>query len=229
MASRIGPAGRQRSSQWLLSDGRHLGNVEVLTVRAAGRKLALARRRMSARPPNARRAAARDLRCSVVFEWASTPKWRKLTRKSSVGGQTLSRRQPVNPALRCSQLDKQARRVKSATSARFQSFAGVPGLRVGCRNRSATSRSSRSLRSRLRTARGASSTQRKLGRAKRRREPALSSTARLGRLRAFGLRVDGRFLGSRKLAPFHEAQVETISTDRFATASRIEGAGTGDR
>lgn len=131
--------------------------------------------------PNARCSAARDVRCLMVFEWASTPKWRKLTRGPSVGGQTPSRRQPVIPVLRRSQLEReQARRVKSAPSARFRSFAGVPGLRVGCRSRRATPRSTFSLRSRLKRGRRASPIWRKPERVKRRREfnPSEHSSAR---------------------------------------------------
>jgi hypothetical protein len=103
------------------------------------------------RSPGFRSSPARDTRCLAEFEPAYSPSWRMPTRGPPVGGQALSRRQPLIPVSHRSQPKWAAvPREKCETVRGFEGLRDVPGLRGSCRSRQARSRSIRSSWLRLR-------------------------------------------------------------------------------
>jgi hypothetical protein len=95
------------------------------------------------RSPGFRSLPPRDTRCLAEFEPAYSPSRRMPTRGPPVGGQALSRRQPLIPVSHRSQPQMgQPSRMKSAIGCEvFEGLRDVPGLRGSCRSRQARSRS----------------------------------------------------------------------------------------
>lgn len=125
------------------------------------------------------------------------------TRGPPVGGQALSRRQPLIPVSHRSQPPGQPSRMKSAIWCEvFEGLRDVPGLRGSCRSRQARSRSIFSSWLRLR---GGHRAQPKVAQAMA-GEAALRRVSKAqavrGLFRAFGLPGNGRYLGLRKHGPF---------------------------
>jgi hypothetical protein len=156
------------------------------------------------RSPGFRSLPPRDTRCLAEFEPAYSPSRRMPTRGPPVGGQALSRRQPLIPVSHRSQPQMgQPSRMKSAIGCEvFEGLRDVPGLRGSCRSRQARSRSIFSSWLRLR---GGHRAQPKVAEAMA-GEAALRRVSKAqavrGPFRAFGLPGYGRYLGLRKLGPF---------------------------
>jgi hypothetical protein len=135
------PQRGQRRCGGFQFDERHLGDAESPTVRAEGWTLALACRKVIGRSPGARQPLARDTRCSAELEPASSPSRRMPTPGPPVGGQALSRRQPLIPVSHRSLPEWAAVSHEKCEAARgLDGLRDVPGLRGSCRSRQARSR-----------------------------------------------------------------------------------------